>query len=34
MYTNTLFFSEFHIIPTWNIHTNENFPEKFHFLEL
>lgn len=28
MYANTLFFSELHIIPTWNIHTNENFSQK------
>ena len=28
MYTNTLFFSEFHIIPTWNIHTNEHSAPK------
>ena len=36
MYTNTLFFfSEFHIIPTWNIHTNEHSaPKSFTFWNL
>jgi hypothetical protein len=28
MYTSTLFFSEFHIIPTWNIHANEHSTPK------